>query len=368
MESSLALCTETTTTAMSPSSLISSTEHTGPTVASPEADPHATAFPLSGSCTCNHKVGALRRPRTVRTLRRSWSTIVTGARNVEALFGKTKATLTRRSGGQSEESLKVQQRSDKSFPKSCSQGSVTLNSSGSRLLRGASFLLPQMDMSTLRCHGPLSHCFLRRREHSQDDEDLKVGPEKIAGMNDMSLKGRLAFVNSMKGKTYSLHTGFALARKDALDMITLLRASVGHSGEQAASPEVSEADTETFSQLLLMQAKVLSGACSRMVDEYGSPEELLLTLTHSFHTLCCVTQACMSLVDSVSSETQRRELVAKVDEVVMNYVSLLKAAEAASGRAPSDQSVNALTHHSATMSAVINALTHSLNSLTQLNN
>lgn len=292
--------------------------------------------------------------------------MVTGARSVEALFGKTKATLTGRSGGQSEDPLKVQ-RSDKRFPKSCSQGSVTSNSSGSRLLRGASFLLPQMDMSLLRCHGPLSHCFLRRREHSQDDEDLKIGQEKNAVLTDMSLKARLAFVNSMKGKTYSLHTGFALARKDALDMIALLRASVGHSGEQAASPEVSEADTEAFSQLLLMQAKVLSSACSRMVDEYGSPEELLLTLTHSFHTLCCVTQACMSLVDSVSSETQRCELVAKVDEVVMNYVSLLKAAEAASGRASDDQSVNTLTHHSATMSAVINALTHSLTSLTTLN-
>lgn len=291
---------------------------------------------------------------------------MTGARSVEALFGKTKATWTRRSGGQSEEPQK-EERVDKRCPKSCSQGSVTLNSTGGRLLRGAFFLLPQMDLSTLRCHGPLSHCFLRRREHSQEDEDLKVGQEKSAGMNDMSLKGRLAFVNSMKGKTYSLHTGFALARKDALDMITLLRASVGYSGEQAANSELSEADTETFSQLLLMQAKVLSGACSRMVDEYGSPEELLLTLTHSFHTLCCVTQACMSLVDSVSSEMQRRELVAKVDEVVMNYVSLLKAAEAASGRTPNDQSVKALTHHSATMSAVINALTHSLNSLTQHN-
>lgn len=366
MESSLALCTETTTTAMSPSSLTSSTVHKGPAIARPEPDPHATAFPSSGSCTCDYKAGALRRPRTVRTLRRSWSTILTGARSVEALFGKTKATLTGKSGGQSEDALKVQS-SDKRFPKSCSQGSVTSNSSGSRLFRGATFLLPQMDMSTLRCHGPLSHCFLRRREHSQDDEDLKVGQEKKAVMNDMSLKARLAFVNSMKGKTYSLHTGFALARKDALDMIALLRASVGHSGEQAASPEMSEADTGTLSQLLLMQAKVLSSACSRMVDEYGSPEELLLTLTHSFHTLCCVTQACMSLVDSVSSEMQRCELVAKVDEVVMNYISLLKTAEAASGRAPGDQSVNALTHHSATMSAVIDALTHSLNSLTQLN-
>ncbi|XP_020794785.2 FERM and PDZ domain-containing protein 4 [Boleophthalmus pectinirostris] len=358
VESSLALCTETTTTtAMSPSSLTSSTEHMGLTAGSPEPDPHATAFPPSGSCTCAHKAGGLRRSHKVRLLRRSWSSTVPGAKSFEALFEKTKATLTGRSGGQSEDPLK----SGRTLPKSCSQGSVSLNSSGSRLLRGASSLLPQMDMSTLRCHGPLSHCFLWRKEHSQDEEDPTIGQEDTnAVLNDMSLKARLACVNAMKGKTYSLHTGFALARKDALDMIALLRASVGHSGERAEGPGASEADTETLSQLLLMQVKVLSSACSRMVDEYGSPEELLLTLTHSFHTLCCVAQACMSLADSLSSETSRAQLVVQVDEVVMNYVSLLKAAEAASGRSPSDQSVDALTHHSATMSAVINALTHSL--------
>ena len=181
-------------------------------------------------------------------------------------------------------------------------------------------------------------------------------------MSDMSLKARLARVNSMKGKTYSLHTGFALARKDALEIAGVLRSSVCHScrGERQ---EVSEADMDAFSQLLFMQAKVLSSACSQMAAEYGSPEELLLTLTHSFHTLCCLTQACMSLVEGLSRESERRSVVAKVDEVVMNYVCLLKAAEAASGSSPSDQSVNALTHHSAAMSAIINTLTHSLKTL-----
>lgn len=177
-------------------------------------------------------------------------------------------------------------------------------------------------------------------------------------MKDMSLAARLAYINAMKGKTYSLHTGFALARKDALDMIGVLQSSTGHKKQV-----VQEADTETFSQLLLMQAKVLSSSCRQMAEEYGSPEELLLTLTHSFHTLCCLTQACMSLVEGLSTERERRELLAKVDEIVVTYVSLLKAAEAASGSSPTDQSVNALTHHSATMSAIITALIHSLQTL-----
>ncbi|CAL8390096.1 unnamed protein product [Gadus morhua 'NCC'] len=103
--------------------------------------------------------------------------------------------------------------------------------------------------------------------------------------------------------------------------------------------------------------------CSQMAREHGSPEELLLTLTQSFHTLCCLTQACMLLVEGLSAERQRREVVARLDEVVMNYVCLLKAAEAASGSNCNEQSVNALTRHSAAMSVVIHNLTHSLRTL-----
>ncbi|XP_074515260.1 FERM and PDZ domain-containing protein 4-like isoform X2 [Sebastes fasciatus] len=399
-ESSLALCNEssTTTTTTSPSSLRSSTEPSGLTQASPEPDPHALAFPSSGS-SCDPKTSSLRKPRRDRMLRRSWSTTMPGSRSLEALLAKTRATLTRKSGGQnfqSQDPPKVQKIfSTKTLPKSLSQGSVASNSSGnrSRLLRGASLLLPEstaprLDAGTWRCRRPFSHCFLRRKKTTDgDDEDRKMPSHALfsvssvsfkreektvlkagykaeqsnaaAATNDVSLKARLAHVNSMKGKTYSLHTGFALARKDALEMVGVLRSSVGRLSRR----EVSEADTDTFAQLLFMQAKVLSGACSQMGVEYSSPEEMLLTLTHSFHTLCCLTQACMSLVEGLSSESERREVVAKVDEVVMNYVCLLKAAEAASGRSPSDQSVNALTHHSATMSAIINALTHSLKTL-----
>ncbi|XP_076603787.1 FERM and PDZ domain-containing protein 4-like isoform X1 [Chaetodon auriga] len=399
-ESSLALCNETstTTTTMSPSSLRSSTEPSGLTQDSPAAHTHALTFSCGSSCKPTS--GSLRKPRRIRMLRRNWSTIMPASRSLEALLDKTKATLTGRSHGknfQSQDPQKVQRIfSAKILPRSLSQGSVASNSSGRRLLRGASLFLPEspaprLDTGMWRCRGPFSHCFLRRKKNADgDDEDREMPSHALvsvssvsfsrkgktvlkadykaeqsnvaAAMNDMSLKARLARVNSMKGKTYSLHTGFALARKDALEMAGVLRCSVGHL-RRGEKPEVNEADMDTFSQLLSMQAKVLSSACSQMAVEYSSPEELLLTLTHSFHTLCCLTQACMSLVEGLSTESERREVVAKVDEIVMNYVCLLKAAEVASGASPSDQSVNALTHHSATMSAIINTLMHSLKTL-----
>lgn len=320
------------------------------------------------------------------------------SRSLEALLDKTKATLT----GKSQNSQNIQSSREppgvqrvflaKGLPKSLCQGSA--NSSEKRALKGASFLLPgssspRLDSSIWRCHGPLSHCFLRGKTNTDGDDEDKEMPSRalssvnsaslrheetdheseqgnaLAAMTDTSLKGRLAHVDSMKGKTYSLHTGFAVARKDALEMAAVLRFSVGchlcRGGE--TRERVNEADMDTYSQLLSVQAKVLDSTCSRMAEEYSAPEELLLTLTHSFHTLCCLTQACMSLVEGLRAEGERRALVAKVDEVIMNYVCLLKAAEVASGSSSSDQSVNALTHHSATMSAIINALVHSLKTL-----
>nr|XP_046259494.1 FERM and PDZ domain-containing protein 4 [Scatophagus argus] len=397
-ESSLALCNEasTTTTIMSPSSPRSSTEPSGLAQASAEPNPCTLAFPGS---SCEPTSGSLRKPRRVRMLKRSWSTIIPGSKSIEALLDKTKATLTRKSHGQniqSQDPPKIQRIfSSKTLPKSLSQGSVMSNTSDRRLQSEASLLLPEppapwLDGGTWRCRG-LSHCFLWRKANADRDAGdrekhtralpsvssasfshkkntvLKADYEaeqsnKATALNGMSLKARLDCVNSMKGKTYSLHTGFALARKDALEMARVLRSSVGHlcRGEKQ---KVSEADMDTFSQLLFMQAKVLSSACSQMASEYSSPEELLLTLTHSFHTLCCLTQACMSLVEGLSAESERRAVIAEVDEVIMNYVCLLKAAEVASGSSSSDQSVNALTHHSATMSAIINTLTHSLKTL-----
>ncbi|XP_056294213.1 FERM and PDZ domain-containing protein 4 isoform X4 [Pseudoliparis swirei] len=388
-EPSLALCNDssTTTTTTSASSLRSSTEPSGPTKASPEPDPQALAFPSSGS-SCDPKTSSLRKQRRDLMLRRSWSTIMPGSGSLEVLLEKTRATLTRKSGGQnfqSQDPPNVQRIfSAKTLPKSLSQGAVASNSSSKMLLRGASLLLPESTpprlgarRPTWRRRVPFNHCFLRRNKNTGcDDEDRKMASHglsvsckadqtnMVSAVNDMSLEARLARVNSMKGKTYSLQTGFALARKDALEMVGVLRSSLGHTsrGEKC---EVNESDMDTFSQLLFMQAKVLSSACSRMGAEYSSPEELLLTLTHSFHTLCCLTEACMSLVEGLSTESERRGVVAKVDEVVMNYVCLLEAAEAASGSSPCDQSVNALTHHSATTSAIINALTHSLKTLLQ---
>ncbi|XP_054642810.1 FERM and PDZ domain-containing protein 4 isoform X3 [Dunckerocampus dactyliophorus] len=374
-ESSLTLCHETsnTTTVMSPSLLQSCTEPSKLAWAGAESDPHALLSP-----TCDLLKGSLRKPRKVQMHRRSWSTLMQGSRSFEALLERTKATFTGKSGGQNPESQhrsKVQRISyAKTIPKSLSHGSVAGNSSCGRLPQSAT---TRLDTGAWRCHGPVSCCFIRRQKNTErahrepaqlvysvgstgDKNAVLKADNAAAAVKGMSLEARLACVNSMKGKTYSLRTGFALAQTDALEIVSLLRSSHTSRGD---SVEVGDAGMETFSRLLITQAKVLSGACGQMAAEYGSPEELLLTLTHSFHTLCCLTQACMSLAEGLRGDTERHEVVAKVDEVVINYVCLLKAAEAAMVSAPGDPSVKALTYHSAKMSATVNTLIHLMTTL-----
>ncbi|XP_077436369.1 FERM and PDZ domain-containing protein 4-like isoform X3 [Vanacampus margaritifer] len=376
-ETSLALGHETsnTTTVMSPSLLASCTEPSGLKWARPESSPHALPSPSSGS-SCDLLKGSLRKPRRVPMRRRSWSTIMPGSRSFEALLERTKATFTGKSAGQK---LESQHRSKaqrilyaKTVTKSLPHGSVTLNSACGRLPQSAA---ARLDAGVLRCRRPVSCCFTWNQKNTERDErepsqlrfsvvltgDKKAGDTaEQSNIAKMRLEERLAHVNSMKGKTYSLRTGFALARTDALEMVSLLRS--GHTS-RGKNTDGGDADTEIFSQLLITQAKALSGACAQMAAEYGSPEELLLTLTHSFHTLCCLTQACMSLEEGLRSDTERRQLVAKVDEVLINYVCLLKAAETSLVGSPDDPSVKALTHHSANMSAIIDTLIHLMTTL-----
>ena len=339
-----------------------------------------------------------------------------GVRGFDLLLEKTKATFAGKSGGGGggqdgppQAPPKQRRFYAKTLPKSWSQNAVnSASSSGRRLLRGAAVPPPPSAAPRLkapgawRCHAPFSHCFLRDRGNNDGDPDDRTvqfpfpplvgsqkqqqsaatvtgeeqtsslradqqgGPPSTAPLanQDMSLKARLARVSSMMGQTYSLPSGFEDARKDALEMIGLVGRSLGHGPER----ERREGGEETgrpgeHCEALLVQAKALSSACSQMAREHSSPEELLLTLTQSFHTLCCLTQACMSLAEGLSCERQRREVVTRVDEVVMNYVCLLKAAETASGSNCNDQSVNALARHSAAMSVVILDLTHALRTL-----
>ncbi|XP_016529331.1 FERM and PDZ domain-containing protein 4 isoform X4 [Poecilia formosa] len=347
-----------------------------------------------------------------RELKRSSSNVTASSGSVEALFDKpirsrSQQPLSAPLSHQSD--TKVQHRqARKRLSKSYSQGSVSSHatcwSSGSGVdSRRASVAFPlqkdskhtkgsqKLDTSPWRCNGPFSYCFFKRKTEGEDDEiewerprGSRVGSnidnngavastitlygsavdEQLYGevLDNMSFSDRLARINALKDRMYGFPSGFNDVRRDASELIALVRSSVGRCDRGAQMPIQ---DVSQYKQLLSVESKELGRACRRMAQAHGSPDEMLLAVTCSFQVLCCLCEACMCLVRGLgaSASQQQREVVAKVDEVVMNYICLLKAAEAATVGAPGEHSVKALVRHSSTMSAIANALTRSLKTL-----
>ncbi|XP_040888726.1 FERM and PDZ domain-containing protein 4-like [Toxotes jaculatrix] len=350
-----------------------------------------------------------------RELKRSSSNVTASSGSVEVLFDKPTRSRSQQpllpSVPQQGET-KVQRRpTRKRLSKSYSQGSVSSHttcwSTGSRVdSRRASVAFPlqkdakhmkgsqKLDTSPWRCNGPFSYCFFKRKSEGEDDEIEWERPRRSRGGNDidnngasasailpcgsavdaageqlygevlnnMSFSDRLARINALKDRMYGFPSGFTDVRRDASELIALVRSSVGRCDRGAQMPIQ---DVSQYKQLLSVESKELGRACRRMAQAHGSPEEMLLAVTCSFQVLCCLCEACMCLVKGLgaSASHQQREVVAKVDEVVMNYICLLKAAEAATVGAPGEHSVKALVRHSSTMSAIANALTRSLKTL-----
>ncbi|XP_056883773.1 LOW QUALITY PROTEIN: FERM and PDZ domain-containing protein 4-like [Takifugu flavidus] len=348
-----------------------------------------------------------------REITRSSSTVTASSGSVEALFEKPTRSRSQQPVAQpapQQGETKVQRRSTrKRLSKSYSQGSVSSNttcwSTSSRVdSRRASVAFPlqkdskhikgsqKLDTSPWRCNGPFSYCFFKRKSDGEEDEiewerprqsrggnsfdngaasaaspcgsALDSAGEQLYGevLNNMSFSDRLARINALKDRMYTFPSGFTDVRRDASELIALVRSSVGRCDR---GPQMPFQDVSQFKQLLSVESKELGRACRRMAQAHGSPEEMLLAVTCSFQVLCCLCEACMSLVRGLgaSASHQQREVVAKVDEVVMNYICLLKAAEAATVGAPGEYSVKALVRHSSTMSAIANALTRSLKTL-----
>lgn len=367
---------------------------------------HVQALP-SHLAPTDHFGNSLQRGRE---LKRSTSNVTASSGSVEVLFDKPT-----RSRSQQPLSPPVPQQGDtkvqrrptrKRLSKSYSQGSVSSHttcwSAGSRVdSRRASVAFPlqkdgkhmkgsqKLDTSPWRCNGPFSYCFFKRKSEGEEDEiewerprrsrdmdndgaaailpcgsAVDAAGEQLYGevLNNMSFSDRLARINALKDRMYGYPSGFTDVRRDASELIALVRSSVGRCDR---GPQMPLQDVSQYKALLSVESKELGRACRRMAQAHGTPEEMLLAVTCSFQVLCCLCEACMCLVRGLglSASHQQREVVAKVDEVVMNYICLLKAAEAATVGAPGEHSVKALVRHSSTMSAIANALTRSLKTL-----
>ncbi|XP_020936281.1 FERM and PDZ domain-containing protein 4 isoform X3 [Sus scrofa] len=370
--------------------------------------------------------GSLRTPPSQRALRRS-SSILSGSVSLETFRERSKGAVSLNCPGIREaQEASSERRAElplgKKLTKSCSQSSMHFSSEGkvqkrspvahkdSKLYR--TLPLRKLEGSNWRCRGPFSYCFLNRGQDEDGEEDeeegeatrqvsclfrpqmtqampepsspplavgirkqggelsrgsvLKVWAEDLSGPDDVDLSNlafdaQIARINALKESMYAMPDGFLAAQNDANELLCLVRATKGKKEE--SRPEAYDLTLSQYKQLLSIESRQLGSACRKMAMAEKSPEEMLLAMTSSFQVLCCLTEACMRLVKVVNSETQRQEIVAKIDEVVINYICLLKAAEAATGKTAGDPSVGLSMRHSTTMAALVSTLTRSLKML-----
>ncbi|XP_060148284.1 FERM and PDZ domain-containing protein 4 isoform X7 [Globicephala melas] len=370
--------------------------------------------------------GSLRTPPSQRALRRS-SSILSGSVSLETFRERSKGAVSLKCPGITEAQEASSERHaelplGKKLTKSFSQSSMHFSSEGivhkrspaahknSKLYR--TLPLRKLEGSNWRCRGPFSYCFLNGGQDEDGDEDeeqrevdhhvsclfrpqmtqatpdpsspplavgiqeqggelsrgsvLKVWAEDSSGPDDvdfsnLTFDARIARINALKESTYAMPDGFLAAQNDANELLCLVRETKGKKGESRL--EAYDLTLSQYKQLLSIESRQLGSACRKMAMAEKSPEEMLLAMTSSFQVLCCLTEACMRLVKVVNSETQRQEIVAKIDEVVINYICLLKAAEAATGKTTGDPNVGLSMRHSTTMAALVSTLTRSLKML-----
>ncbi|XP_007435705.1 FERM and PDZ domain-containing protein 4 [Python bivittatus] len=368
--------------------------------------------------------GSLRIPHKKKVLRRS-SSVTAETTGIEMFLGKEKAAVSvLRSDISEAYDSKSEKRGElplgKKLSKSYSQSSVniSMNSRRSFLLNAVqkepkqyrTLPLRKRDASNWKCRSPFSSCFLMAGNADDEDEAEYAGSPQLSclchpevrctaeelttqtssteneekkgkgvealgeegdhqecksrsqpGLSHMSFDAQIARLGVMKEKHYAAPDGFLAAQKDANELLCLVRSSVGK--EEEDRPEAHDLKLSQYKQLLSVESQQLGSACRKMAMAEKSPEEMLVAMTSSFQVLCCLTEACMRLVKIMNSEAQQEEIVAKVDEVVINYISLLKAAEAVSGKSSSDSSIKLLARHSTTMATIVSTLTRSLKML-----
>ncbi|XP_003511851.1 FERM and PDZ domain-containing protein 4 isoform X1, partial [Cricetulus griseus] len=369
--------------------------------------------------------GSLMTPPSQRALRQS-SSVLSGPVGLETFQERTKGAVSLKYPGITEaQEVSSERRAElplgKKLTKSFSQSSMHFISEGkfhkrspvsykdSKLYR--TLPLRKLEGSNWRCRGPFSYCFLNQGQDEDGDEDeeeaeatlqvsclyqpqitqamqepsksslvvglqnqgepsrgpvLKVWTEDPSGPDDVDLSSlafdaRIARINALKASTYGMPNGFLEAQNDANELLCLVRATKAKREE--SRPEAYDLTLSQYKQLLSIESRQLGSACRKMAMAEKSPEEMLLAMSSSFQVLCCLTEACMRLVKVVNSETQRQEIVAKIDEVVINYICLLKAAEAATGKTTGDPSIGLSMRHSTTMAAIVSTLTRSLKML-----
>ncbi|XP_043912985.1 FERM and PDZ domain-containing protein 3 [Protopterus annectens] len=175
-----------------------------------------------------------------------------------------------------------------------------------------------------------------------------------------SFEGCLSRINALRGRGYTLPEGFLTAQLDANELLTILRQCVVTT--EARDPKVYVSKLAEYKQDLALKFKEFRASCRRVAAVDKSPSHMLSAITGSFQVLCSLIETFVRLVYIVRSETQRQELLGKVEEVIVNYTFLLRAAEESMSRILGHTVGNG-AQQSAAVSTVMSTFTRSIKTL-----
>nr|XP_029135900.1 FERM and PDZ domain-containing protein 3 isoform X4 [Labrus bergylta] len=171
-------------------------------------------------------------------------------------------------------------------------------------------------------------------EEEEEEEDEEPQTQEIDLRACSTLEGSLARVQALQGKSFSLPDGFLNAQLDANELLAILR-QCASSPQAEGEARLPPSQITEYKQELAVRFKEFRASCRRVASVEKSPTRMLAVVSASFQVLCELTQTFIKLVRGVRSETQRLQLLRKVEEVAINYTLLLRAAEESMGHSSS---------------------------------
>ncbi|XP_054594942.2 FERM and PDZ domain-containing protein 3 isoform X3 [Nothobranchius furzeri] len=168
----------------------------------------------------------------------------------------------------------------------------------------------------------------------EEEEEEEPHTQDIDLRSCGTLEGSLARVHALQGKSFSLPDGFLNAQLDANELLSILR-QCANSPQAEGESRLQPSRIAEYKQDLAVRFKEFRASCRRVASVEKSPTRMLAVVSDSFRVLCELTQTFIKLVRGVRSETQRLQLLRKVEEVAINYTLLLRAAEESMGHSSS---------------------------------
>ncbi|XP_078068178.1 FERM and PDZ domain-containing protein 3 [Mustelus asterias] len=222
-----------------------------------------------------------------------------------------------------------------------------------------SYSVPMELLPDLRSDSSVTLSETLAKPHQVSDKNVSNGSgdsvQHEAVLSDTD--SNITRINALRNRAYMLPDGFIAAQQDTSELLSILRQCTANRGNYG--PKLYMSHLDEYKQTLTQKFKELRTACRRVAAVDKSPTRMLTAISTSFQVLCGLIETFVHLVYIVRSERQCRELLLKVEEVVINYTFLLRAAEESSSKT----SVHHLTKQSTSVATVVSTFTHSMKTL-----